>query len=206
MIINHISPELHARESVAVVASSPRLLTTEYGDIIDSFDEVVRFNRATTKCYEGNVGKKCTIRVANNHVFGNVPHTGWETDGQPTNFIREQKNTNIVYLGPGVDDEDSFWKNRDDNVHETSKAFLCDYDILYSSLTDLTGAVRPSAGFSFLWLLITSGFKPHVFGFGLGEEGCSHYWELNAISSHAFTEERGVIQEWTNEGRIVLYR
>ena len=70
MIIQHVEPELNASENIAVVASSPRLLTTEYGEFIDSFDDVVRFNRAPTDGYEKHVGAKTTIRVANNHVFG----------------------------------------------------------------------------------------------------------------------------------------
>ena len=208
MIIQHVEPELNVSENVAVVASSPRLLTTEYGEFIDSFDDVVRFNRAPTDGYEKHVGAKTTIRVANNHVFGNIPHTGWETDGQPTFFIKEQENINVVWLGPDARSPgtswESGWVNREDNIHETSKPFLSNYDEIYSTLNPITG-IRPSAGFGFLWLLINSGFKPSIFGFGIGEEGCVHYWELNALSSHPFTEEREVISKWIDEGLVTFY-
>ena len=206
MIVQHVEPELNVSENVAIVASSPRLLTTEYGELIDSFDDVVRFNRAPTDGYEKHVGTKTTIRVANNHVFGNIPHTGWETDGQPTFFIKEQENINVIWLGPGASGGEPGWVNREKNIHETSKPFLSDYDTIFSNLTPMTNGTRPSAGFGFLWLLLNSGLKPTIFGFGVGEEGCVHYWELNSVSSHLFTEEREVISKWVDEGLVIFYK
>lgn len=208
MIIQHVTPKLEVGENIAVVASSPRLLKTEHGNLIDSFDDVVRFNRAPTEGHEKHVGTKTTIRVANNHVFGNIPHEGWETSGQPTNFLREQENISVVYLGPGAFDEDEpyYWGRRDENIHKTSKAFLSDYPILWDALTPATRGVRPSAGFGFLWLLLSSGLKPHVFGYGVEEVGCVHYWESNSISSHPFTEEREVISKWIDEGLMVFHK
>ena len=98
------------------------------------------------------------------------------------------------------------WVNREQNIHETSKPFLSNYDTIYSNLTPMTNGTRPSAGFGFLWLLIKSGLRPTIFGFGVGEEGCVHYWELNSVSSHLFTEERQVISKWVDEGLVIFYK
>ena len=208
MIVQQVVPELNVSANVAVVASSPRLLETEYGELIDSFDDVARFNRAPTDGYEKHVGTKTTIRVVNNHVFGNIPHTGWKTEGQPTFFLKEQKNTNVLFFGPGAFDkhESYCWEKRNENTHETSTSFLTDYYRLYPHLIRMTNGVRPSAGFGFLWLLLNSGLKPIIFGFGVGEEGCVHYWELNSASSHLFSEEREIISKWVDEGLVIFYK
>ena len=47
----------------AIVFSSGNLLNEEYGEFIDSFDEVMRFNLAPTKGFEKYVGSKTTMRI-----------------------------------------------------------------------------------------------------------------------------------------------
>ena len=87
--------------------SSSNLKDKEEGDFIDSFDEVVRFNRAPTKGWEKYVGSKTTVRVANNHVFSNVKHNvggeedcdDWKAEGQPQYFIKEQINYIATIVG-----------------------------------------------------------------------------------------------------------
>ena len=185
---------------MAIVASSAKLLNAKYGKAIDSFDEVVRFNRAPTEGYEQHVGSKTTIRIANNHVFGNVVHSGWETDAQPTFFIKEQKNINIIHLGP----EAVHWGDRDEHIDKSSKAFLVNYEPLREKILPFTRAIF-SAGFGFLVICLESGLRPHIFGYGIGETGCPHYYEENATSSHHFSEERETIKEWIKKGYVTFH-
>jgi len=58
--LKFIVPELVVSKNMAVVASSARLKDTNYGSQIDSFNEVIRFNRAPVVGYEDIVGKKTT--------------------------------------------------------------------------------------------------------------------------------------------------
>ena len=69
--IKFISPTLEISSKVAIVGSSGKLIDTNYGHLIDSYDDVVRFNRAPTDSYEKFVGNRTTLHVANNHVFNN---------------------------------------------------------------------------------------------------------------------------------------
>ena len=104
--IKNVTPSLFLKDKVAIVGSSSSLLNQNLGELIDGFDEVVRFNRAPTDGWENNVGSKTTLRVANNHVFANVKHNvggdenceDWKPEGQPQNFIKELKNQNILLL------------------------------------------------------------------------------------------------------------
>ena len=48
-------------KKVIVVGNSPSILEKEYGEIIDSYDVVIRVNRCITKGYEKYIGKKKVI-------------------------------------------------------------------------------------------------------------------------------------------------
>jgi hypothetical protein len=195
----NISPDLDVSESLAIVASSNILLSSEHGSAIDSFKDVVRFNRASVKGFEKHVGSKTTLRVANNHVFGNVPHTGWETSSQPADFIRNQRNVNILHLGTNAE-----WENREKHIHQSCKAFLVSYDYIDSMMPSLGS--RPSGGFCFLSLCIEAGIKPAIFGYGIDEDGYGHYFDPNSVSSHKFSVEREKIKGWIEAGKVVFYQ
>ena len=193
-----VTPDLHVSSSLAIVASSSRLLSSDYGKTIDSFDDVVRFNRAPIDTFERYVGSKTTIRVANNHVFGNIPHEGWESASQPTNFIRDQRNVKILHLGIR-----QFWGEREKHIHESCRAFLVDYR--YIDSLSLRLGFRPSGGFCFLTLCIEAGIKPAIFGYGVDEESYGHYFDPNSVSTHDFSSERKIIKFWIEEKKLVFY-
>ena len=48
-------------KKVIVVGNSPSILEKDYGEIIDSYDVVIRVNRCITKGYEKNIGKRIDI-------------------------------------------------------------------------------------------------------------------------------------------------
>tara|TARA_B100001778_G_scaffold66610_1_gene52428 strand:+ start:2484 stop:3254 length:771 start_codon:yes stop_codon:yes gene_type:complete len=48
-------------KKVIVVGNSPSILKKEYGEIIDSYDIVIRVNRCITQGYEKHIGKKIDI-------------------------------------------------------------------------------------------------------------------------------------------------
>ena len=114
--IKNVTPSLFLKDNIAVIGSSSSLLGNNLGKIIDSFDEVVRFNRAPTGGWEKHVGSKTTLRVSNNHVFSNVKHNvsgdencdDWKPQGQPQNFIKDLINQKILLLNRDY----SAWKEK----------------------------------------------------------------------------------------------
>ena len=68
-----ISPVLKIPGRIAVVSSSKEVLQCN-GSEIDSYDYVVRFNKAPTKGWEENLGSKTSLRVVNPGVFNNNLH------------------------------------------------------------------------------------------------------------------------------------
>ena len=123
--LTSVNPDITISNNVALVGSSAILLEKEYGSLIDSYDTVIRFNRAPTIGFETHVGSKTTIRMANPHVFSNIPMTDDKRFPnpkvtQPKNFIREQKNISVIH----ANNDTSGWNERTQHVHPTSKAFL----------------------------------------------------------------------------------
>jgi len=206
--LKNVTPNLFIEKNVAIVGSSSKLKDEESGEYIDSFYEVVRFNRSPTKGWEKYVGSKTTIRVANNHVFANVQHSvggddnceDWKPEGQPKNFIKNLKNQKILLLNKDC----SAWEKKQEHVDPTSTAFLGDYICaeLYG------GVMSPSVGYAFISICIMNGIKPTVFGFGLAElkNKASHYWENKdkIISTHGYELERESIKRWQETGKLLI--
>jgi hypothetical protein len=74
--VEFLRSELHGR-SVAIVGSSPRLLESENGDLIDSHDVVIRFNDARIAGLDRHAGCRtdirfvgCTIKERHEDFFG----------------------------------------------------------------------------------------------------------------------------------------
>lgn len=208
--IKFITPELVVSDSMAIVASSGRLKYNVYGPQIDSFDEVVRFNRAPTKGYEHIVGEKTTIRVANNHVFGNVKLNSQEWSDQPQYFIKNLRDTKILYFGPDLQP----WRNRSKNTHSSCDLYL--FDFKYSNMIKKYFGFNPSSGknfsigFGVVAVAIMSGINPHIFGFDVEVSKFSardHYWENRPPpgNAHCISEEARIILELADKGKIRLY-
>ena len=60
-------------KNIALVGNSDSILDEEYGELIDSHKQVVRFNNAITEGFEKYVGSKTDIRVANPHILEDHP-------------------------------------------------------------------------------------------------------------------------------------
>lgn len=208
ILLQQIKPNLHLKESVAVVASSADLTKQKNGPVIDAFDEVVRFNRAPTEGWEEYTGSKTTLRVVNNHVFSNVKHRidgtnnpdHWKGAGQPQYFIKNLKNQRILLINKDV----SEWEKKDKHVDKTSTAYLGEH----AEIQGFGECYNPSVGYLFLSLCIMNGIKPVLFGFGVNENinQSSHYWEdkVKIAPSHTVHAERLSILKWEKQENLQI--
>ena len=53
--------KLDTTSRVIIIGNSPSILLQEYGELIDSYDVVIRVNRCVTKGFEKYIGKKRKI-------------------------------------------------------------------------------------------------------------------------------------------------
>lgn len=59
--LNGVSPALVLKKTVAVIGNSANILANNYGEEIDMYDDVIRFNLPTISGFEKNVGSKTTL-------------------------------------------------------------------------------------------------------------------------------------------------
>ena len=194
--LQYIEPAIKIKKKVAVVGSSYTLLENKYGDEIDTFDDVIRFNRAPIEGYEEHVGSKTTIRVANIHVFtGRPPDSRFNIKTQNPKFIKNQENCNIVCVQK-VSQPNRF-------VNKTSKPYFMGSMSFLKSKYGL--GKDATAGFRMLYILISNNFKPTLYGFGINEDdNPTHYWEKLKHKSkyHNLSKERKIIKKWVEDGKI----
>lgn len=188
-LLKFTNPNLWINDEILIVGSSNSLLNN-YGDLIDSYDFICRFNRAPVLKYEKHVGNKTDLRVLNNHVFENIK-VGSEYSNQPTEFISSLKNTNILRIGPGKFSKKFVLKFKFKN----NKVFNFEYKRIETlkKEVDFLSDKNMSVGAIIISLCIISGIKVNIIGFDIEEKQISHYWEnrpKTMSSGHDFSIEK----------------
>lgn len=205
-IVHYTLPELYLNENIAVVGSSAKLLLSDYGEFIDTFDDVVRFNRAPTTGFEKDVGSKTTLRVVNNHVFNGNELDPGEWENQPASFVKDLRDSKLTYFAPDIVP----FLNKEHNTHKSNEVFLYLYENTKKMVEYYELRKNPSVGIGFILLLILSGFKPNVFGFdtNLNDENRTHYFAKYRPAPsgvHGIEREKQLLFELENEGLITLH-
>lgn len=196
--LEHIQPNLKISENVAVIGSSYTLLENKYGEEIDSFDDVIRFNRAPIEGYEEHVGSKTTVRAANIHVFtGRPPDSRFNIKTQNPKFIKNEENCKVICIQK-VSNPKQF-------IHKTSVPYFMESLSFLNKKYNL--GKDPTIGFKMLYILISNNFKPTLYGFGINEDdNPTHYWEKLKHKStyHNLGKERKIIKKWVEEGKVKI--
>ena len=191
-------------DKVAIVGGSSSLSRNNLGEEIDAHNYVVRFNRAPTKGFEGIAGSKCSLRVANNHVFDNHKEDPSVWTGQPHDFIKNLKDATILYFGPDI----APWNNYESNTDGSCSLYRFQYE--NSDLLKMRIGVKFGANFSVgvgvIVLFVLSGITPTIYGFDVEEDtGRSHYWESRPAVGpcHNLSLEKQILKDLIAEKFIV---
>lgn len=199
--VNLVEPEIFLSNSVAIVGSSSKILKNKQGSLIDSFEDVIRFNRSFTKNYESHVGIKTTLRVVNNHVFDNLDISDKGFTNSPKNFVKKLRNSSILFIGP----DEGPWERRKKNTHKSCNLFKFDFEQLYKikEVLGIESEKNLQIGTITIGLCILSEIKPHIFGFDLSNKVRTHYFESRpSSSSHDPAAETIAIRKLINNGQI----
>ena len=206
--IIYVSPDLYLNGSVAIVGSSGNLLSAKHGSQIDTYDNVIRVNRAeVSKKYSEQVGMKTTLRVVNNLVFDNADISNQGYTNSPKKFVKKLRNTDILFVGP----DDRPWSRRKKNTHKSNNLFKFDYsniDILKKNI-GIKSERNLQVGTVLVALCILSEFTPHLFGFDLENVKRTHYFEQRPPEedyvNHSPDEEKKALRELAENKAIKVY-
>lgn len=173
--INFVNPDLVISNKLAIVGSSGNLNNSNNGNLIDSFDDVIRFNTSITKGFEDDVGTKTTLRAVNNVVFdnNNLRKAGYSRS--PKNFMRKLRNQKVLFIGPHLKP----WINKDKNSHKSNELYLFDYNSIskIKNFMDCNFDQNLQIGTIMIGLSLMSGIKPVIFGFDLEDKIRTHYYQ-----------------------------
>ena len=168
-ILKHISPDLKIGPRVAIIGSSGKLEDSGLGEEIDSYDDVIRFNRAPTELYEEDVGSKTTIRVVNSHVFANVPVPNPGFTNQDKDFVSKLRNQKLLFWGKinSIEYEIGLERN-----HSSCENYSFDWDELQTIKNFINYKNKnksPFAGTCIATICCMSGLEPTLYGFDMDE-------------------------------------
>lgn len=204
--IPYVNPHLSLKNSVAIVGASGCLTSSEYGELIDSYDEVIRFNRSPTEGFQQDVGSKTTLRVVNNHVFNNNDISSEGYTNSPPNFVRNLRDCRIMYVGPDFGP----WHMRDRNSHPSNELYLYQYNTI-SDLKHFLECSFPQnllVGSIAVGLCVKAGLKPTLFGFDTEPIPRTHYYQdrpkkWNDVA-HNPSEEQKMLLRLESKGLISI--
>lgn len=202
--LNFFKPNLFVKNKIAIVGSSSSILRKKNGEYIDTFEEVIRFNRAETEKYKSFVGNKTTLQIINNNVFFRTRESGNE------HFLKNLQPSKLGVIAPfKIKEEDKKKFSMDDHEYyffDTFKAkiiiliYFLIFPKIFLKLIKLIKARKQfSVGFLIILTCIISGRKPTLFGFDLKEDMSkrSHYYVKNWIigGRHNFEIEHQIIND-----------
>lgn len=189
---------------VIVIGNSPKILETEYGDIIDNFDVVIRLNSFNIKGYEKHTGKKTdkiliTFAVPENKNFSLV------------------KKSEIYLFGAKFTQDRKFLQNRLNHPKVGCKLNLdeinlLDEDIYFHQLSDKvclekgkwcsTGVIAIDWAFNNY-----SDSEIYIHGFSFFEESgdlLQHYYGVatKRDKSHEFDKEKFYIESLIKNDKV----
>jgi hypothetical protein len=114
-----IREELFLPEKVAIIGSSPSLISRSLGSTIDSFDTVIRFNGAITKGFEKSVGGRTDLICIGLDLayFSNYPYIGPQGDVTISASKNRQQNALIL---KGLSDSSKFitWSHEEERAEK----------------------------------------------------------------------------------------
>lgn len=192
-------------KSIIIVGSSDSMLEKELGEKIDTFDEVIRFNRAPTIGFEKHVGSKTTHRFCNTHVAVND-----FIKGQDMEFLPSLRNQTIIT------DRKQNPKKFNSIFHTSCKNIVLDRGVEFKKTIDSLGEEieiskykgnQPSVGLGAICYYINQGFKPTIYGFHIhsndGTKSPHYWWEKKGVGGfHNFSFERNMIRRLIQSGFI----
>ena len=137
--------------------------------------------------------------------FDNVDISDEGYSNSPPNFVKDLRDSRLVYIGPDLGP----WANRSNNSHDSNELFLFGYS--HSETIKKTFGYREQqnlqVGTIMILLCVNAGIKPTLSGFVLEPTTRTHYYEnrpANCSVCHNATEEQKLISRIRDQGLLTV--
>ncbi|AYV82342.1 MAG: hypothetical protein Homavirus33_4 [Homavirus sp.] len=214
----NITPELKVSKKIALVGNSNSLLSGKYAKMIDSFDDVIRFNYGDLKA--NITGLKTTIRWINCPI---VIESAKEHNKSIVTIDDMNKYTQKLFNNISI----ICWKSLQDKMSPIDSTFKFYTPNEYCTLGNINGYLEtlgvkhrftvvencwPRTGFQAVLTCIRSGCVPHLFGFDIEcHKIIKHYslatnYSVAHMTQHQIDNEVIILNELKNMGLIIVHR
>lgn len=210
---------------VALIIPGRKLLSNNFGSIIDNYDICIRLNTSPTIGYEKHTGSKTSLRVLNHPSFlrkNNSDARKEHNDLDQFYLTNNDKNV-AVFLNDYVKKKDKLIKsciNKDTNYQFLFINYLfiifefllirnfMPKLFLFSFFKYISNKQKFSLGFIVINLLIKEKIDFTIFGIDLNEDmsNRSHYYKNTKVSiDHDYSIEREILKKLYNKNKFKLY-
>lgn len=196
---------LPSTSSVCLVGNGGVMMEKEWGNEIDNYDIVIRFNHAPTKGFEKNVGSKTNIRLVNGHCFGGETDPKRNPTADPM-FLPNLEPQDIICK---TCSQKQFISGTLNNINKHNLYFI------NPEFIDATGFYtqphEPSAGFVMFMLLLSHFTNINLYGFTFWEDSYDyHYFEKVPLDAsqlgHNFSHEKSIVLELEKQNKIKIHK
>lgn len=196
---------LPSDSKVALVGNSGLMTTNEWGESIDTYDIVIRFNHAPTEGYEKYVGSKTTLRIVNGHCFGGTTDIT-RNPSASSNFLPSLPPQDILCKTFNMEE---FYKGIMNNVNKHNVFFPSPE--FMQDVSKYTPGQEPTAGLVGLFLLLPFFQQIDMYGFTFWENNYDyHYFEKVPLSAdklgHSFSREQEIVEQLQEQNRVILHK
>ncbi|MAS81132.1 MAG: hypothetical protein CMF45_00425 [Legionellales bacterium] len=163
--------------NICVVGSSPSMIGKQHGKEIDSYECVLRFNRATTEGREEDLGSKTTHYAFNSPTLRGKFLAVFEkpSEGVQEDFCTSVRGKHILIHKHGVKPPQELCKHNEVHRIDFSEKAVEEMQRDIGVHYPLTEMAR--TGFSIAIYLCHKGLCPHIFGFGINTPSMrKYYW------------------------------
>jgi hypothetical protein len=190
---------------VALVGNSGLMTIREWGNDIDTYDVVVRFNHAPTEGYEKYVGSKTTLRIVNGHCFGGTTDTA-RNPSASSDFLPKLPPQDILCKTFNMEE---FYRGIMNNVN-SHNIFFPSPEFM-QDVSKYTPGQEPTAGLIGLFLLLPFFNQINMYGFTFWENDYDyHYFEKVPLAAdklgHSFSREQEIVEQLQEQGKVILHK
>lgn len=173
-----------------LIGNSSNILNKELGSYIDSFENVVRFNRFKIKDYEKDLGIKCTHWVLNYKLTTDHRNYLVKNLHKIKSCTTHLKQTLVLTTA----------KDKG-QINKIKKQI--DIEVIYKKFKSPLGS-KPTTGLLAVEYFLEQFSKLTLIGFDFGKS--NHYWGNHSIADipgkHAWGEEKNYIDSLVKQGKI----